>query len=70
MIRVIRIFAWIAPCDMHLTHGQINHQCVDGFLAVKGIEPFDVVIADRVRDVDMVLLNGLQTLDRVFIVLA
>jgi len=31
------------------------------FFAVKGIETLDIVVADRVRNVDMILLNSLQT---------
>lgn len=37
MIRVIRIRTGIAPCDVHLAHGQVDHQRVDGLLAVERI---------------------------------
>jgi len=69
MIRGICILAGIAPSNVHLTHIQVNHHGIDGLLAVKRIA-FNVVIANRVRNVDMILLDGLQTLDSVFVVLA
>ena len=59
MIRVIRILAWIPPGNVHLAGGQVNDHCRDGALAVHGINAFDVVIADRIRQVDVVLLYGL-----------
>ena len=67
MIGVICIFTWVAPCDMHLAHGQVNDHGVDGLFAVKRVKAFDVVIADRIRNVDMILLDGLQALDGVFL---
>ena len=59
MIRVIRVLARVAPADVHLTRRQVNHQGVDGFLAVERIRPFDGMIADRIREIDVILLNGL-----------
>ena len=69
MVGMVCILTGIAPCDVHLAHGQVDHHGVDGFLAVEWVKPFDVVIADRVRHVDMIFLNGLQTLDGVLLVL-
>ena len=59
MIGVIRILAWIPPGDVHLAGGQVNHHRGNGALAIHGVDAFDVVIADRVRQVDVILLNGL-----------
>ena len=59
MIRVICVFARVSPGDVHFARGQVDDQCADGLFAVKRIEAFDVVIADRVGDIDMVFLNGL-----------
>ena len=59
MIRVICILAWIAPGDVHFARGQVNYQRAYGLLAVKRIETFDIVVADRIWDVDMIFLNGL-----------
>ena len=67
---MIGILARIAPADMHLTRRQVNHQRVDGFLAVERVRPFDGMIADRIREVDVILLNDLQGLDRVTLALA
>ena len=63
MICVICILAGIAPGDVHFAGSQVDYQRVDGFLAVKRVKAFDIVIADRVRNINMILLNGLQTLD-------
>ena len=63
MIRMIRILAWIPPGDVHLAGRQIDHHGGDGALAIHGVNAFNVVIADRVRQVDMILLNGLQCFD-------
>ncbi len=59
MIRVIRVLAWISPADMHFARGHVNDQGVDRFLAIQRVSPFDGMIADRVRQVDMVFLNRL-----------
>ena len=59
MIGVIRILAGIAPANVHFARRQIDDHGVDGFFAVERIGPLDVVVADRVRQVDVVLLNGL-----------
>ena len=70
MIGVVRVLARIAPADVHLTCGQVNHQGVDGFLTVERIRPFDGMIADRIREVDMILLNDLQSIDGMRLALA
>ncbi len=66
---MIRVLARIAPADMHLTRGQINDHGVDGFFPVERIRPFDGMIANRIREVDVILLNGLQSLDRMTLAL-
>ena len=70
MIRVIRVLARIAPADVHLARSQVNHQGVDGFLTVERVRPFDGMVANRVREVDMILLNGLQGFDGMRLALA
>ena len=70
MIRVIRVLARIAPANVHLARCQVNHHGIDRFLAVERIGPFDGVIADRIREVDMILLNDLQSLDGMRLALA
>ena len=63
MICMICILAGIAPGNMHFAGGQIDHQGADRALPVKGIDTLDIVIADRVGQVDMILLDRLQRLD-------
>ena len=70
MIRVICILARITPADVHLARRQVNHHGVDGFLAVERVRPFDGVITDRIREVNMILLNDLQGLDGMRLALA
>ena len=60
---MIRILTGIAPDDVHFSRGQINDHGVDGLFAVQRIGPFDGMVTDRVRQVDMILLNCLQGLD-------
>ena len=63
MISMIRVLAGISPGNMHLAQVQIDHQRGNCVLPVKRIDALDVVIADRVRQVDMVFLDRLQGLD-------
>ena len=65
MIRMIGILAGVAPGDMHLPRGQIDDQGRDGALTIQWIDTYNIVIADRVRQIDMILLDGLQCLDGV-----
>ena len=65
MISMIRILAWIPPGDMHFTRGQIDHHGADRAFPVKGINTLNIVITDRVGQVDMILLDRLQGLDGV-----
>ena len=64
MIGMIRILAGVTPGNVHLAGSQIYDHRGDGTLAVEGIDAGDVVIADRVRQVDMILLDCLHGLDR------
>lgn len=66
MIRMICILAGIAPGDVHLAGGQVNDEGADGAFAVKRVNTFDIVVADRVWQVDVVFLNALQGFDRMF----
>ena len=65
MIGVVQILAWIAPGNVHLTCGQINDHRGDGALAIQWIDACNIVVADRVRQVDMILLDRLQCFDGV-----
>ena len=56
---MIRILAWIPPGDVHLAGSQVNDHGVNGALTVHRVDALDVVSADRVWQVDVVLLNGL-----------
>lgn len=60
MICMIRILAGISPGNMHLTRGQVDDQGRDRVLTVQRIDPFDIVVADRIRQIDVVLLDCLQ----------
>ena len=64
MIGMIRILAGISPGNMHFTRGEINHHGRNGVLPVKGINARDIMITDRVGQVDMILLDRLQGFDR------
>ena len=63
MVGVVRILAGIAPGDVHFAGCQVDHYGIDGFLAVERVIDILGVIADRVRVVDMVTLDGLQCFD-------
>lgn len=65
MISMIRILTRVAPGNVHLASGQIDDHGGNGALAVQGIDACNVVIADRVRQIDVILLDRLQGLDRV-----
>ena len=60
---MIRILAGVAPGNVHLAGSQIDDPRGDGALAVEGIDTCNIMIADRVRQVDMILLDCLQGLD-------
>ena len=70
MVGVEAVLTGIAPADVHLARRQIDHQGADGLLAIQGIGPLDGVIADRIGQVDVILLDRLQRLDGVCRVLA
>ena len=63
MVCVIRVLTGIATGDVHLTRGQVDHQGRDRVLPVEWVDPIDVVVANGIRQVDMILLNRLQRLD-------
>ena len=48
MISVIWVLAGIAPGNVHLTGGQVNHHGIDGFLAIERVIDIHGVVADRV----------------------
>ena len=60
---MIRVLARIAPADVHLTRSQVNHHGIDGLLPVERIRPLGGMIANRIWQVYVVLLNGLQGLN-------
>jgi hypothetical protein len=64
MIGVIPILAGIAPGNVHFTCSQVDHQGVDRLLAVQWIGALNIMIANGIGDIDMILLDGLQTIDR------
>lgn len=70
MIRVICVLARVAPCDVHLARGEINDEGGDRAFTIHRVNADDVVVADRVRQVHMILLDCLQRLDRVRRILA
>ena len=65
MIGMIRILARISPGNVHLTRRQINDQRRNGTLPIKWIDTLNIVVTNRVRQVNMVFLDRLQSLDRV-----
>lgn len=67
---MIRVLARVAPGDAHLARGQVDDQRGNGALAVHRVDAGDVVIANGVRQVHMILLDRLQGLDRMGRVLA
>ena len=64
MIRMIRILTRISPGNMHFTRGQIDDHCRDRVLAIERVYPINIVIANGVRQVDMIFLDGLQRMNR------
>lgn len=67
MIRVVRVLAGIPPGNMHFTGSQVDHHGIYGLLAVERVIDIHGMIADGVREVDVVALDGLQGLDRVLV---
>ena len=65
MIRVICVLTRITPDNVHLARSQIDDQCGDSALAIKRIDTCNVMVADRVRQVNVILLDRLQGFDRV-----
>ena len=63
MIGVVRVLAWISPGNVHLPGSQINDHGRDGAFAIQGIDAIDIVVANRVRQVDVIFLDRLQRLD-------
>lgn len=59
MIRVIRILARITPRDVHLAGGQVNDESADRAFTVQRVNTGDVVVADRIGQVHMILLDRL-----------
>ena len=64
---MVRIFARIAPGDVHLARGQVNHHRSDRFLPIQRVILVNGMVADRIREIDMILQNSLQTLDRMLL---
>ena len=60
VIGVVLVLAGVAPTNVHLSDGQIDHERVDGLLPIKRIAPNHRVVADAVWQVDVVLLYGLH----------
>ncbi len=60
MIRVISILTWIPPGDVHLARGQVNDHGGDRIFPIERIDAVNVVIANRVRQIDMILLDRLK----------
>ena len=59
MIHMIRVLARVPPGDVHLAGGQVHDHCVNDTLTIHRVDALDVVIADRVGQVDMIFLNCL-----------
>ena len=60
MICMIRILAGVAPCDMHLARCQVNDHRTDRTFAVERVDPLNIMVADRIRQVNVILLDALQ----------
>ena len=61
---MIRIDTWISPGNVDLTGGQIENQGIDGLAVIQRGSFYNGMIADRIREIDMVFLDGLQGFDR------
>lgn len=59
MICVIGVVARVSPGHMHLARCQVGHQRGDGLLPIKRVGHVHSVIADGVREIHVVSLNGL-----------
>ena len=64
MIRMVRILARVAPADVHLARRQVNDQRSDGHLAIQWVAVFDGMVTDRIGQIYVIFLNGLQGFDR------
>ena len=60
MIGMIRVLTWIPPGDVHFAGGQVDDHGRDRALPVERIDAVNIVITDRVRQIDMILLDRLQ----------
>ena len=63
MISVIGVLTGVSPGDVHLTRRNVNDHGGDRVLAVQRIDAFDVMVADRIRQIDVILLDGLHGFD-------
>ena len=63
MIGMVRILAGVSPGNMHFTCAEIDHHGRDSTLTIERVDPGDIVITDRIRQVDMILLDRLQGFD-------
>ena len=70
MVCMVGILTWITPRNMHFAGSQIDNQSGDRTFTIHRVNTGNIVIADRVRQIDMVLLDGLQGLDGVGAALA
>ena len=63
---VIGICARVSPGEVQFPAGKVEDQGIDGLAVFQRGSFHDRMIADRIRVVDMVLLDGLQGFNRVF----
>ena len=52
----------VAPGDVHFAGGEIYYHCIDRLLAVEWVGGVNRVVANRVREINVVPLDGLQGL--------
>ena len=61
---MIRIDTRISPCNVDLAGGQIEDQGIDGLTVIQRGSFYNGMIADRIREIDMVFLDGLKGFNR------
>lgn len=65
---VIRILTGITPGDVHFARSQVDHHSIDRFLAVQiPATPIDGMVTNRIGEIHMVFLDGLQGLNGMFV---
>lgn len=57
---MIRIRTGVTPCNVHRARGKVHHDRIDRFFSIQRIQIVFSMVANRVREVDVVPLDRLE----------